>query len=213
MTLLVVHDKPEPINPCNPSPCGINAVCQEQNRAGSCSCLPDYFGDPYTECRPECVMNSDCPKTKACRNLKCQDPCIGVCGLNSECHVTNHSPYCTCFAGYTGSPSTACHEIQRRTTIKYISTYPLYYTFSSKYRTTCTYKSMRPLALWPVQPVPRRQRSCGVLMLSKLHRNSTNLPTRVYIELRLFIGQDMFEWEMHRSLSWNMWLEHQVSGH
>lgn len=114
---LVANDPTEPINPCNPSPCGTNAVCQEQNRAGSCTCLPEFFGDPYTECRPECVMNSDCPKTKACRNMKCQDPCVGVCGLNSECHVTNHSPYCSCFAGFTGNPSTSCHEIQRRTTL------------------------------------------------------------------------------------------------
>lgn len=104
------------IDPCNPSPCGTNALCKEQNGAGSCTCLPEYFGDPYTDCRPECVMNSDCPKTKACRNMKCQDPCVGVCGRNAECHVTNHSPYCSCFAGFTGNPSTACHEIQRRTT-------------------------------------------------------------------------------------------------
>jgi len=40
----------EYLNPCEPSPCGINAICKEQNGAGSCSCLPEYFGNPYEGC-------------------------------------------------------------------------------------------------------------------------------------------------------------------
>lgn len=94
--------------PCTPSPCGANAVCREQNGAGSCTCLPEYFGDPYVGCRPECVMNSDCPRTRSCINSKCVDPCPGTCGGNSECHVVNHAPTCTCIAGYIGNPFTAC---------------------------------------------------------------------------------------------------------
>lgn len=100
----------EPRNPCNPSPCGSNSICKERNGAGSCACLPDYFGDPYSGCRPECVTNNDCPRDKACANNKCKDPCPGVCGLNAECRVVNHSPSCSCITGYTGNPSNACHE-------------------------------------------------------------------------------------------------------
>lgn len=97
--------------PCNPSLCGINAVCKERAGAGSCSCLSKYHGDPYVECRPECVLNSDCSKNKACVNNKCIDPCPGVCGVNAECRVNNHIPICNCVHGYTGNPSVRCTEI------------------------------------------------------------------------------------------------------
>lgn len=97
-------------DPCNPSPCGSNAVCKERNGAGSCTCMPEYFGDPYSGCRPECVTNSDCPRNKACVNKKCKDPCPGVCGINAECYVVNHSPSCSCISGFTGDPLSACHE-------------------------------------------------------------------------------------------------------
>lgn len=108
-----IHVEPEIHDPCHPSPCGVNAICKDRNGAGSCSCLPQYFGDPYIECRPECLMNSDCVKTKACVNLKCKDPCPGVCGINAECYVTNHAPYCICLQGYTGNPSISCYEIPK----------------------------------------------------------------------------------------------------
>jgi len=108
--------------PCNPSPCGANAVCKERNNAGSCSCLPEYFGDPYAGCRPECVQNSDCDRSRACINQKCVDPCPGVCGRNSECAVINHSPICSCFIGYTGNPSTGCYEIPKSNSSHFIET-------------------------------------------------------------------------------------------
>lgn len=100
-----------PRDPCNPSPCGANAVCKERNGAGSCVCLPEYFGDPYTGCRPECVTNSDCERTKACLNNKCRDPCPGTCGIHAECRVLNHAPSCYCLPGYTGDPLTQCKLI------------------------------------------------------------------------------------------------------
>lgn len=103
----------ETIEPCNPTPCGPNAVCKEKSGAGSCTCLPEYHGDPYIGCRPECVLNTDCDKSRACVNNKCKDPCPGVCGRNAECHVVNHSPQCECISGYTGNPSIACNEIPK----------------------------------------------------------------------------------------------------
>lgn len=100
-----------PSEPCVPSPCGPNAICKELHGAGSCTCQPGYFGDPYLGCRPECVQNSDCYWDKACVNYKCVDPCSGACGLNAECKVVHHSPTCFCIAGYTGNPISACRKI------------------------------------------------------------------------------------------------------
>lgn len=97
-----------PPTPCQPTPCGINAICTERNGAGACKCLPEYRGDPYYECRPECSMNSDCPLNRACINSKCIDPCPGTCGENADCSVVNHSPKCSCYPGYIGNPLTTC---------------------------------------------------------------------------------------------------------
>lgn len=111
MTILFLVTVPRPadlIYPCLPDPCGPNAICREQNGAGSCSCLPDYYGNPYESCRPECVLNSDCPSNKACTQNKCRDPCPGTCGSNAICRVINHVPSCTCVPGYIGDPFQFC---------------------------------------------------------------------------------------------------------
>lgn len=41
--------------------------------------------------------------------MKCKDPCVGSCGLNTECHVYNHIPQCTCLHGYVGNPFISCN--------------------------------------------------------------------------------------------------------
>lgn len=92
-----------------PSPCGSNAVCREQNGAGACQCLPEYFGNPYEGCRPECIGNSDCPSNRACVRNKCTDPCPGTCGQNADCQVVNHMPSCTCRIGFNGDPYRYCN--------------------------------------------------------------------------------------------------------
>lgn len=79
-----------------------------------CTCLPEYQGDPYRECRPECVLNSDCPRDKACINQKCKDPCPGTCGQNAECNVFNHYPSCNCIEGYSGDPFVLCTKIESK---------------------------------------------------------------------------------------------------
>ena len=101
----------EIVDPCNPSPCGENAICNTRSRAAACQCVPGYFGDPYVACRPECTVNPECPSNKACRDLKCVDPCPGLCGVNAECRVTNHQPSCACLPGYRGDPFTSCQKI------------------------------------------------------------------------------------------------------
>lgn len=98
----------DPTNPCQPNPCGPNAICQERNNAGSCTCISGYFGNPYEGCRPECVINSDCPEHLSCVSNKCQDPCPGLCGSNAECQMVNHIPKCVCILGYVGNPYENC---------------------------------------------------------------------------------------------------------
>ena len=100
----------EKVDPCNPSPCGSNAICQRRGNAGACQCIPEYFGDPYVACRPECVVHSDCPSNKACQRNKCIDPCPGTCGINARCRVMNHVATCTCIERYIGDPFTACKQ-------------------------------------------------------------------------------------------------------
>lgn len=104
----------EETTPCNPSPCGPNAICKEKNSAGACTCLSEYFGDPYLGCRPECVTNNDCQLDKACSNNKCVDPCKKACGINAECTVSHHTPICLCVKGYEGNPVVSCHPQRQR---------------------------------------------------------------------------------------------------
>lgn len=101
----------EPLQPCNPSPCGPNSQCRVINEQAVCSCLPSYIGSP-PGCRPECVVSSECDLTKACINQHCSDPCPGTCGLGAKCNVINHSPICSCDQGFTGDPFTKCLPIQ-----------------------------------------------------------------------------------------------------
>lgn len=73
-----------------------------------CTCIENFIGFP-PNCRPECIVNSDCPFDKSCINHKCKDPCIGSCGLNTICQVFQHSAICSCVEGYTGNPFENCH--------------------------------------------------------------------------------------------------------
>lgn len=76
-----------------------------------CTCMDTFVGNP-PNCRPECTINSDCPMNKACINHKCQDPCVGSCGLQTICHAHQHAAVCSCIEGYTGNPFDSCHVVQ-----------------------------------------------------------------------------------------------------
>lgn len=106
-------------NPCIPSPCGPNSICREQNDHASCTCAPNFIGHP-PNCRPECIINSDCPSDLACISERCKDPCPGSCGYYAECRVISHNPTCYCVEGYTGDPFSGCTKIptQCKNTIK-----------------------------------------------------------------------------------------------
>lgn len=70
--------------------------------------MPEYQGDPYVGCRPECVTNTDCALDRACIRNKCMDPCPNTCGQNALCSVYNHVPMCTCPAGMAGNAFVQC---------------------------------------------------------------------------------------------------------
>ena len=99
----------EPQDPCNPDPCGPNSECRPQGSRPVCTCLPGYFGGP-PNCRPECLLSSECQLTKACVQQHCVDLCPGTCGANAECKVVNHNPICSCPRGYSGDPFFNCNK-------------------------------------------------------------------------------------------------------
>lgn len=109
---------PPKVTPCEPSPCGPNALCRAIGDAPSCTCLSDFIGNP-PYCRPECVTNSECSFDKACVNKKCVNPCQGACSQHAECRVISHSPQCICQPGYKGDSFDQCVPI----TSKYLEKY------------------------------------------------------------------------------------------
>ncbi|KAK1134104.1 hypothetical protein K0M31_011886 [Melipona bicolor] len=110
---LKAEEPVQPISPCQPSPCGPNAICQVINNSPSCSCKPEFIGTP-PNCKPECISNSECNSHLACIERKCRDPCTGSCGSNAECHVVNHVPSCICAKDFTGDPFVQCIVRQRK---------------------------------------------------------------------------------------------------
>lgn len=101
--------EPTVTDPCRPSPCGPYSTCRNSNGRGACSCLPDYVGYP-PNCRPECVVNTDCQSIHACLGEKCRDPCDDHCGDNALCRVSSHVPVCECLPGYEGDPFDQCRR-------------------------------------------------------------------------------------------------------
>lgn len=94
-------------NPCIPSPCGPYSLCRVVDDRPVCSCNVGYSGAP-PNCRPECIVSSECPLDKACVKQKCVDPCPGTCGFNAFCKVVAHNPICSCPPGYIGDPFSKC---------------------------------------------------------------------------------------------------------
>lgn len=96
-------------------------------------CLHGFIGTA-PNCRPECVVSSDCGQTQACVNSKCVDPCPGTCGFNARCQAINHNPICSCNPGYIGDPFVRCNLEQSKTiafhTCKSVSVTYSYFCFS-----------------------------------------------------------------------------------
>ncbi|XP_046661270.1 adhesion G protein-coupled receptor E1-like [Homalodisca vitripennis] len=89
--------------------CGPNTVCLTVNEVSMCACKPGYIGHPFHECYPkECMVNSDCPEQKECRDQRCEDACKDACGPNSICKGIKHRPICSCISGYFWKPLIGC---------------------------------------------------------------------------------------------------------
>jgi len=100
--------RPIPPNPCVPSPCGPNSVCQVASSGeAQCACQDKMIGTA-PNCRPECLVSSDCRVDRACVNQICVDPCPGTCATNAECRVVQHSPVCSCREGFEGNGFDQC---------------------------------------------------------------------------------------------------------
>lgn len=108
-----------PQNPCDPSPCGPNSQCRVLGDTPACSCLPNFVGRA-PNCRPECVINAECPGNLACQQEKCIDPCPGSCGPNTDCIVITHRPVCSCQVGYTGDPFAGCNIVPSKINISFL---------------------------------------------------------------------------------------------
>jgi hypothetical protein len=107
-------DPAKPDDPCQPSPCGPNTICEiDAKNRGVCTCIRGYFGDPLSGCGPECVLNNDCDISQACVSSKCVDPCPNTCGVNARCMVHNHFTICTCLESHSGDPFEQCTPIPR----------------------------------------------------------------------------------------------------
>lgn len=113
--LIAVLPPPPPENPCIPSPCGPNSQCDVTGDTYKCRCVPEFVGSP-PNCRPECLINNECPNNLACISQKCRDPCPGSCGIDAECSVVLHVPNCVCRQNYEGDPLRACYYKKRKET-------------------------------------------------------------------------------------------------
>jgi len=104
-------EKPDP---CDPSPCGPGAVCTVNPLGNAiCRCQPGLIPNPdtITGCKPECVIDPDCPGDYICEQQKCiqrPDPCDpSPCGPGALCTVgPSGNPICRCEPGLIPNPDT-----------------------------------------------------------------------------------------------------------
>lgn len=190
-TILLVA-LPPPVDPCTPSPCGLYAECRVIGDQAACSCLKNYIGLP-PNCRPECVVNTDCASNQACISEKCRDPCIGSCGENANCRVQNHIPVCLCQPGFTGDPFSLCSPI--------IGDYWIFWFLSCR-TTEATRRSMQSIALW----TKRRVQPGNLHVSFKLFRRSILvLSSRMHYELGLFSSEGVCQPLLRGPMRGHVW--------
>lgn len=120
-----IATKPPIVDVCSPHVCGPYSICHEVHQHPVCSCQSGYIGMP-PNCRPECVVSSECPQDKACINQKCVNPCTpGTCADNAICKVVNHNPICSCSPGFSGDPFVRCNRRERKLTFSCTCIFPM----------------------------------------------------------------------------------------
>ena len=203
----------QPPRPCDPNPCGTNAQCKSQNGAINCVCPSDYVGDPYSSCRPECLLNTDCPRDKSCLRNKCIDPCAGACGVDADCRVTNHIPICNCKETYTGDPYGSCRPIpviskiiqmdeieNRNINIELMAKT----NFSTTNVSECIRKSLCSFTLRTQQSMPQSGKYSCLLLSCWLLGCSAAMQTRMRFKLGMPPITGLHELEMSGSLPGNL---------
>lgn len=123
-----------------------------------CTCLSAYVGSP-PNCRPECVVSTECPLTRACVNQKCMDPCPNSCGVNANCRIINHSPICFCNSGFTGDPFTACFRAPGMSCTSILNSVKIFIGVLYFHCQRCLETSLEPSP--PVQRDPCLASPCG----------------------------------------------------
>lgn len=79
-----------------------------------CRSLKGYIGSPYTECRPECYGDVDCPSNRpACFYGVCKNTCDGACGVGADCNLRGLTPVCSCPRDMTGDPFISCRPFTK----------------------------------------------------------------------------------------------------
>lgn len=136
--------------------------------------MPGFLGNP-PNCRPECVISSDCPRNQACNNQKCIDPCSGTCGWKALCQVVNHNPVCSCPSGFTGDPFFRCEFISKNHYLlfskKISNKFLIYITFI--YFDSCetiTGRHVRFLSMWSQFHIPNDQRQTVLCLFARFYR-------------------------------------------
>ncbi len=60
----------------------------------------------------ECLVDNDCPLSKACKSKSCIDPCLStICGDRALCKVEYHQAICYCPPGLQGNAHISCIEV------------------------------------------------------------------------------------------------------
>lgn len=175
-------------DPCVPSPCGPNSVCRAINQQAVCSCQANYMGSP-PNCRPECVVNAECPSNRACHRFKCTDPCPGTCGLGARCEVINHNPICSCSPGMTGDPFTRCYPVPRKLHLHKLPAHGLIPVFSatSTIKTSRPYQPLLSISMRTELRMPSCRRVTRLFVPKWIRRKSSELSTGVCCQYRLSV--------------------------
>lgn len=96
-----------------PNICGPFSNCTILKNTVICLCQYGYTGTP-PNCKPDCVINSECAPNKACVKNRCINPCSNLCAPNSHCRVINHKATCICKPGFTGDPMKRCLKTESK---------------------------------------------------------------------------------------------------
>ncbi|XP_049548744.1 neurogenic locus notch homolog protein 3-like isoform X1 [Anopheles darlingi] len=101
------------VNGCNQ--CGKGATCARvTGHRAVCECPKGYIGSPFSECRPECFGDRDCPAGRpACIYGICKNPCEGACGVGADCNLRGLTPVCSCPRDMTGDPFISCRPFTK----------------------------------------------------------------------------------------------------